>query len=315
MLVRDFTSEDYPPAVRVHNTIFPDRARRAEAWAAEDRDRNPKCRTHRWVVELSSEIVGFAGYSQGLFGYEPGKFHVAIEVLPTYQCHGIGAALYERVIEGLRPFHLSRLRADGFADHPEGVRFMEKRGFVEVFRERPLQLDVNAFDSDLLAAFEDRLRGEGIEIRSLRELEQDRNRNRKLYDLYWEATQDVPKEHPVEPMAFEEWAQWTLEDPLVAPEGYFVAVCGESFVGISEFGASADDDTLLAGLVGVKRGYRNRGIARAMQLRAISYARTQGHPLIKSSTSVTNLPMLAVYRRLGYEPRPDWIQLERVLDP
>jgi mycothiol synthase len=314
MLVRDFTADDYPSAVRIHNAIFPDRARLAEGWAAEDRARNPKCKTRRWIALRFGDPVGFTGYSQSLFNFDPGKFHVTIEVLPSYQRQGIGATLYDHVIEDLQSFDLSKLRADGYANHPEGVRFLERRGFLEVFRERPLHLDVNAFDPGPHAGLEERLREEGIEIKSLRELEQNPSRDRRLYEFYWEATEDVHREHPIEPMAYEEWAEWTLEDPLVVHEGYFVATSDESLVGISEFAASADNDALLTGLVGVRRGYRNKGIARAMQLRAIRYARTHGHSLIKTSTSVTNLPMLAVYGRLGYEPQPDWIQLEKVFD-
>ena len=314
LVIRDFTADDYAPAATVHNTVYPDKPRLAAAWAAEDRDRNPKCRAHRWVAERYGEIVGFAGYSQHLFDYEPGKFYVVLEVLPSNRNLGIGAALYNHVIEGLGAFRLSRLRADGFADHPEGVRFLQKRGFVEVFRERPLHLDVGGFDPLLHIGIEARLHDEGIEIKSLSELEHDPDRDRKLYELYWQATEDVPKEHPIEPMPFEEWVEWTLRDPLVVHEGYFVAVCGEAYVGISEFAPSADDDALLSGLVGVRREHRNRGIARALQLRAIHYAATHGHPLIKTSTSVTNGPMLAVYGRLGFEPQPDWIQLEKTIN-
>jgi len=313
MIIRDFVADDYPSAVKIHNTIYPDRARIADVWARDDNLRHSKCEMRRWIAEEANAAVGLAGYSQSLFDYHPGKFHVTVQVLPAFRCRGIGSALYDQIRDGLQSFDVSKLRADGYANLPEGVRFMEKRGFVEVFRERPLQLDVLAFDPGPHVGLEEQLRNQGIEIKSLRDLEHDSNRDRKVYDLYWEATEDVPKEHSITPMAFDEWVEWTLRDPLVAHEGYFIAVCGESYVGISEFGGSGDDDVLRAGLVGVRRSYRGRGIAQAMQVRAINYARTHGHPLIKTSTSVTNRPMLALYGRLGFDPQPDWIQLEKAL--
>lgn len=314
MIIRRFTTDDYLSISKIHNTIYPGKATTAEAWANDDVRRNPKLEMRRWVADVDDSAVGFAGCSQQVFDYHPGKFYVTVRVLPAFRCRGIGAALYDTVIEGLQSFDLTTLRADGYANLPEGVRFIEKRGFVEVFRERPQHLDVMAFDPAPHVGLEEQLRDQGIEIKSLREMEHDPDRDRKVYALYWEAMEDVPKEHPITPMAFDEWAEWTLKDPQVVHEGYFIAVCGESYVGISEFGASGDGDVLWAGLVGVRRRFRGRGIARAMQIRAIDYARTFGHSVIKTSTSVTNRPMLALYGRLGFNAQPDWLQLEKTFD-
>jgi GNAT superfamily N-acetyltransferase len=74
------------------------------------------------------------------------------------------------------------------------------------------------------------------------------------------------------------------------------------------------DDSLRGGLVGVKRAFRRKGVALAMQVRAIAYARENGHPLIKTSTAVINIPMRSVYERLGFVRQPDWIQMEKVCD-
>jgi GNAT superfamily N-acetyltransferase len=189
---------------------------------------------------------------------------------------------------------------------------MEQRGFVEVFRERPLHLEVMAFDPSPYKGLATKLHTQGIEIKTLRELEGDADRDQKVYDLFWQANQDVPKEREITRMAFGEWVGWTLNDPLVPHEGYIVAVHGDAYIGLSEFGTYREGDALQAGLVGVQRAYRRRGIALAMQIRAIAYAKAIGYPLIKTSTSVTNRPMLSLYTRLGFVPQPDWIQLEKV---
>jgi hypothetical protein len=92
---------------------------------------------------------------------------------------------------------------------------------------------------------EAKLRAQGIEIKTLRGLEGDPDRDRKVYDLYWAVMEDVPKENDITPMDFIEWAEWTLQDPLIPHDGYFIAVDGDENIGISEFGKNRGDDALV----------------------------------------------------------------------
>jgi mycothiol synthase len=312
LLIREFTSVDYRAIADVHNTVYPNRALTEEVYIDHDRQRDPKYKHKRWVAQDDERVVGFGLYSQHILNYHPRKFHISIAVLPQYRQRGIGSALYDQIMEGLSPFRPQKLRADGYGNLMEGVRFLLKRGFKEVFRESPLHLDVMTFDCASYEGLEAKLRTQGIEITTLRDLEGDRGRDRKVYDLFWEATQDVPSEGEIAKMDYGEWAEWTLQDPLVPHDGYFIALHQGEYVGISEFGINQADNTLQAGLVGVKKGFRKQGIALAMQLRAISYAKRNGYALIKTSTAIDNVPMRSLYDQLGFIPQPDWIQLEKV---
>jgi GNAT superfamily N-acetyltransferase len=302
---------DYPEVVEIHNAIYPNLTLTVEAMADQDRQRDPKYRYQRWVAIEDDRIAGFGLYGQQVFDYHPRKFHVSVAVLPEYRRRGIGSALYDQVMAGLLPFGPRKLRADGYGDLMEGVRFLQRRGFEEVFRETPLNLDVMAFDPGPYTGLEAKLRAEGIEIKALSELEGDVDRDRRVYDLFWEATRDVPQENPVSQMPFPEWVEWTLQDPSVPHDGYFVAVHTGEYVGICEFGINRADNTLQAGLAGVKRAFRGQGIALAMHLRAIAYARRKGHTRNKTGTAVGNVAMRALYDRLGFIAQPDWIQLEK----
>jgi RimJ/RimL family protein N-acetyltransferase len=193
----------------------------------------------------------------------------------------------------------------------DGVDFLLNRGFKEVFREIPHHLIVSSFDPTPFQGLQAKLVSEGIEIKTLQELEGDPKRDQKVYDLFWEGTGDVPQEGSVSKMTFDDWAAWTLRDPLVPHDGYFIAVHREEYIGISEFGINPADNSLQAGLVGVKKAFRHRGVAIAMQLRAVSYARRLGYELIKTSTAVDNMPMRSLYEKLGFIGQPDWIQFEK----
>jgi mycothiol synthase len=312
MKISEFQSSNYKAYVDIHNTIYPDHAFTEEACVDYDRQRDPKYRSQRWVARVDEHAVGVGLYNQQIYNFHPRKFNINIMVLPQYRRQGIGSALYDQVIEGLLPFDPQKLRADGYGNLMEGVRFLLNRGFKEVFRETPLHLNVMTFDPTPYEGLVAKLRTKGVEIRILSDLEGDTDRDRKVYDLFWEATQDVPHEGEIAKMDFVEWVEWTLQDPLVPHNGYIIAVHDNEYIGISEFGINPSDNTLQAGLVGVKKAFRQQGVALAMHLRAISYAKRNGYVLIKSSTSLSNAPMRSLYEQLGFIRQPDWIQLEKV---
>lgn len=313
MEVRSAASHDYQAIVDIHNALFPSRTSSAATWRQADNRASERCRRGRWVALVNGRVVGFGGYSQAMDeSYHPQRFHIAIEVSAPLQRGGIGAALYERVWAELQPFEPRILRADVFGNQLQGARFMEARGFKEVFRETPVHLQVESFDPAPFAGLEAGLHAKGIEIRSLRDLVTDPGRDRKLYDLYWAVSEDVPKEHETPAMPFDDWKRVMLDDPAVIPEAYLIAVHGDEYVGLSEFGKLPDEDYMIGGLVGVRRAYRNRGVAKALHLPAIGYAQAHGVATIRTSTATVNGAMQAVYRQLGFIAQPDWLQMEKV---
>ena len=140
----------------------------------------------------------------------------------------------------------------------------------------------------------------------------DIGRNRKVYDLYWEANEDVPHEgEQTEKPDFDQWLTWGLNDPSILQDAYFIAVRGDEYIGLRELGTYPGSDMLLGSLLGVRRAYRNRGVGLAMQLRGIAYAREHGYRLLKTCTAVHNIPMQALFNKLGYARDPEWLQCQK----
>jgi mycothiol synthase len=315
MKIRDFTTNDYLAIVNVHhsqNIVWPEWPSTAEAWAEADRNRNPKCLHKRWVAIEDDQVVGFASYGQSADDYHPNRFYVDVEVYPDYQHRGIGSSLYNQVIEGLQPFDPQVLRANAFTNLPQGFHFLQKRGFYEAFRETPVHLDVMKFDPSLYVGLEAKLRSMGIVIRTLSELETDPNRDLKIYELYQEIENDLPREGgKIEKPEFEEWIKWSLHDPTILHNAYFVAVHGNEYIGLRELGKNPDSNQLLGGLLGVRKEYRKQGIGLAMQLRGIAYARKHGYPVLKTCTAIQNTAMQALFNKLGYQRDPEWQQCQK----
>jgi len=315
MQIRDFTPADYPAIVDIHNSLkiaWPEKPRTPEGWAQAENNRNPKCRHGRWVAVKDGEAVGFGSYDQFIFEYHPQRFQVNVEVRLDQQGQGVGSALYARIMEELEAFDPRLLRADAFTHLPQGFHFLQKRGFYEAFRETPVRLEIASFDPSPYAGLEASLREKGFVIKTLREMETDPQRDRKLFDLYWETSADMPHEDlEVETPTFEEWVKWGVNDPSLLPDAYFIALRGDEYVGLRELYRDPDSQALLGGLLGVRRVYRKQGIGLAMQLRGIAYAREHGCAELKTCTGVQNAAMQALFNKLGYARDPEWLQCQK----
>lgn len=315
MNIRRFAAGDYAAIVNIHNSlniVWPERPRTPEAWAAADRNRSPAREFQRLVAVRDAKVVGFGSYVQIGAGQSPRRFYISVEVSPNYQRQGVGAALYDRIMAELRPLDPRVLRANAFTNLPQGFSFLVKRGFYEAFRETPVHLDVMSFDSTPYAGLETSLLDRKIILKTLRDLETDPDRDRKVYDLYWEVEEDVPHEDPhIDRQSFDEWIQWGLYDPAILCDAYSVAVQGNSYIGLSEWGTEPGSDAILGGLAGVCRTHRRQGIGLALHLRGIAYARKRGYRILKTCTAASNLPMQALFNKLGFTRDPEWLQCQK----
>jgi predicted GNAT superfamily acetyltransferase len=70
---------------------------------------------------------------------------------------------------------------------------------------------------------------------------------------------------------------------------------------------------LYQGLTGVVRSHRKRGIALALKLHGTRYAIDHGYAQIRTDNDAINAAMLGINIALGFQPRPAWIELEKLL--
>jgi GNAT superfamily N-acetyltransferase len=306
--IREFVPDDYPACAAVANAVFPEYPGTAEELRFEDERRPDYCRFQRWVVESCGEVVGTANYGQWADRYHPRRFTIDLQVRPHWQGRGLGKALYARLLAALRPADPLALLASAREDMERPVRFLTDRGFREMQRAWESRLDVAAFDPSPYAGVEEKSRSRGIEIRTLRQLESDPARDAKLHELHWVLEQDVPATEAPTRTTLEHFRASHLGNPNLLPDGYFIAVDGDELVGLSALWGSQGSSDVYTGLTGVRREYRRQGIALALKLRAITYARQRGHPVIKTWNEVGNRAMLSINERLGYVKQPAWIE-------
>ena len=94
-----------------------------------------------------------------------------------------------------------------------------------------------------------------------------------------------------------------------------VLLAGDQYVGESFMLRSQQlSDVLYQGLTATTREYRGRGLALAIKLQTIEYARTHGYREIRTWNDSLNMPMLHINAALGFARQPAWITFEQRLE-
>jgi len=316
LTIRPFeaSERDYRAYALLQQAIWPENPNTVDEWKHRDETRDPRYLFRRFVAERGGEMVASGLYCETWWSMRPGKYWVNIDVHPDHRRRGGGSILYDYLL-GLVAGHdplmiISRTREDQM----DALGFLDRRGFKQVMRFPVSYLNVPSFDPKPFADRVARVEALGIEIRPLAELTgEDPDWKRKLWDLDWEIWQDVPTREPLTRQSFEIYEEQKLGDPGFTAAGQFIALDAGRWVGKSALWKSeGDPKKLITGLTGVVRGHRRKGLATAMKVRSIAFARRLGARLIKTDNEENN-PMYELNLQLGFEPQPAWLAYEKAI--
>jgi GNAT superfamily N-acetyltransferase len=315
--IREFQDGDYPRHVEIVNLAYPD-----HVWTVEEaRHRDMHWDYTRYVqvrvvAESDSGIVGIGRINHLPDEFHPRKYWLEVAVDPAARRQGIGGALYTWLLNDLRARGAIAARAGVSREiDQESIGFLTRRGFVVVQRGWQSRLDVAAFEFERFAGAEDRAASQGIVLTTLAvEQVHDPEVLRRAYALTMACEQDVPSTDPVTETSFEHFLAHAITSPNALPEAFFLARSGGSYVGMSAmYRPAAEPGIIYQGLTGVLREYRGRGIAMALKLQTVRYARDHGYREIRTWNDTRNRLMLRINEAMGFVKQPASINFEKAL--
>ncbi len=308
---REFHPGNYERLVEIYNANYPDyRISVAERRSRDESVDRTKYLLKRYecVDQEHDKIVGSGELLNLPDMYHPRKFMASILVDTDNQCKGIGRAIYNHLEEELAQRH-------AILAWTMAKEFFRRRGFSERTRNWESRLDLTTTDTEPFQRYVDRALKEGITFTTLTE-EHRRSQDslRKIHQLVQLIQADMPREADFTPLSYDDWDTYSLKNPQLLPDGYFLAKDVSKFVGMSNVHRIDSERVVLnQDDTGVIREYRGRGIATALKLKVIEFGKKNGYRTIKTWNDSVNASMLAINNKLGFRRKVGWILMEKNL--
>jgi GNAT superfamily N-acetyltransferase len=255
----------------------------------------------RLLADLDGKPVGAASVGR-IHVHEPGfdALWGTVDVLEHARRQGVGSRLLAAIRAATVAAGKSALHIPASEARPEGIAFLEHRGFTEYERSRSVHLPLASIERPSVAT------PDGIRLTTL---EAAPDLVAGVHAVASEAIADIPGgELPMDVGDLAEFRARDVDREVIPPWGFIVAVeaATGSVVGYTSLlmvpGSSTE---AWHDMTAVARSWRGRGVASALKRAGIGVAMDHGLTDLRTYNDESNVGMQTVNARLGYRPLPD----------
>ena len=304
--IRPIQFSDYPQVLTISNTIEAPWASTLEELRQEDESvltTGGVCLHYVACSPSDDAVVGHAVLRGPAPSNAPQSYSLEVRVNPKMQKQGIGSTLWQRISQEITLLNPSELTAWVRECYPDAVQFAQKAGFQKQFSSSPWQLNLSDTEISDIQPVLDKVDALGIEITTLAtEKQKNSEYLTKLHHLRIQLDKDVLGMETRSPMSYEAFVR-EVEAQNSLADAFFIAYKEAEYLGMSCLILhSTDAKALNQTTTGVRPDYRSLGIATALKWHGIKYAHTHGYDAIHTYMDGTNLPMIKLNEKLGFQP-------------
>lgn len=304
--LRPYTEDDMQRIVELINQVnsMPTTVERFR-WGEDHREKDEPF--HRLMAEdETGRVVGYGVASMPRTSPK-GWWGLRVVVEPASRGRGAGRTVYEAVAKIAVDAGALRLEGNVRDDDAHSMAWLERRGYVKEHHMFESTLDVTNFDPGAWTGEAAKTEKMGISLVPF-----GRNRSEEevnnLYDLAMALFHHMPGVEGRQSPSQRQWRDWVLNSPEADPDGTFIAVDGDRWVGLTGciFRQGSDAYTWFTGTL---PEYRGNGTALALKLVCIAYVKQRGWKRMRTNNHSKNPGMLRINEKLGYQPEPGTYQV------
>ena len=263
----------------------------------------------RLLLYKDSLLIGAMYYSQGRDQNNRTTFFT-LNIDPEYNTQQSRELLYNKMLEEIKSFDSNKILT-GIYEHPNYdlvKQFLIDNQFKLVQTNREYSCDITKINIEKYQPLIGKLEKEGIKFYdSKEEMREWPDHYKKLEELIWTYSKDFPIPEGVEHtrMPFEQAMKMQIDFEKNCYGIEIVAVKNGEYIGSTDLEVYPKTEPYKAwtGGLGVLKGFRRKGIATALKIKAIERLIPKGISEVRTDNEENN-PMYRINVALGFKPVP-----------
>ncbi len=287
-MIRTGTIDDAAAAARLQAMVNPEFVSSTEGFLHYWTTSPPHARRAAWAIGEGEGVVGWAATRVMVETSEPGVGWIGVDVHPERRRTGLGTMLLEAAELHARQVGVTRLLAWSRGDEASAA-FARAHGYDQTASNEILVVDPRELGPPVPPA--------GVEVKPYTAFVDD---PLPIYHVDATSLLDEPGEARIDALSYDYWLERCWRHPSLDHDASMVVLVDGVAAATTMLHTDRASGRGQNYGTGTLREFRGRGLARLAKQASLIHAAQLGCRTIYTGNDVTNAPMLAINRKLGY---------------